>query len=380
VRALELLFWALLASGLYSLTVYPLLIIALSRLVPRRFERSPIRPGVSLVISAFNEEAAIRAKLENSLALDYPRDRLQIVVASDGSTDGTDAIVRGYADRGVTLLRVEGGLGKSAVLNRAVAAATGEILVFSDATGMWGAGAIGAMVAHFADPRIGCVSGRVGYRYDQSLTSRGFGVYQRYVLTLRRAEAAFGAGFNASGSIHAVRRSAFRPGPPDTFMDMVDPLHAAMQGLRTTFEEEAVSMEESRTRAADEFQARLRIALRSWRFLAYALPRLPLRRAPMYCYQLVSHKFLRWLVGPSLPVLFLLNVALLGGRPVYSWLALGQVGYYGLTALGLVLGRLGLPQPGLSALVFFNATNLAYLTSLLRYLRGDRMTRWVPSR
>lgn len=380
MKALEIVFWALIGSALYALFLYPFLTLVISRFWRRHFVRQAIRPPVSLIISAFNEEAAIGAKLENSLALDYPRHRMEIIVASDGSTDRTDDIVRAFAERGVRLLRCEGGMGKSAVLNLAAGAATGEILVFSDATGIWHRDAVAEMVSHFADPRVGCVSGRVGYRYDASPASRGFGAYQRYVLALRRAEAAFGSGFNASGSIHSVRRSVFRPGPPDTFMDMVDPLHAAMQGFRTTFAENAISMEESRGRVADEFHARLRIALRSWRFFAYALPRLPILRSPAYCVQVISHKFLRWLVGPSLPLILALNVALLGHRPIYRSLLLGQTLYYGLTLVGLLQGRRSVRLPGLATLVFFNATNVAYLISLLRYLRGERMKRWVPSR
>ena len=378
--ALEIVLWSLVVSGLYSLLLYPLVILALSGLVRVRRARGPFRPSASLIISAFNEGAAIGGKLENSLALDYPKDRLEIIVASDGSTDDTDAIARRFADRGVRLLRYEGGLGKTAVLNRAAAVATGEILVFSDATGLWSRDSVAALADQFADPRVGCVSGRVGYTYDDSPASQGFGAYQRYVLALRRAEAAFGSGFNASGSIHAVRSSVFRPGPPDTFMDMVDPLHAAMQGYRTTFEERAISMEESRRKTGDEFRARVRIAMRAWRFVAYALPRLPLGRSPMYCFQVISHKFLRWAVGPSLPLILGLNLALLGTRPLYRWLLLGQAAYFGATGLGLILGRLGARVPGLSAIVFFNTTNLAYLISFLRYVRGERMHRWVPSR
>jgi cellulose synthase/poly-beta-1,6-N-acetylglucosamine synthase-like glycosyltransferase len=380
MSVLEILLWGLVACAVYSLVLYPALMLTASRMRRRRLVREPIRPKVSLIISAFNEEAAIGAKIENSLALDYPRDRLEIIVASDGSTDRTDAIVRGFADRGVRLHRFDGGLGKSEVLNRAAGLASGEILAFSDATGMWNRHAIATMVEHYADPRVGCVSGRVGYSYDDSAASAGFGIYQRWILALRRAEAAFGAGFNASGSIHSIRKSVFMPGPPDTFMDMVDPLHAAMKGCRTTFEETAVSMEESRTRTGDEFRARLRIALRSWRFLSYALPRLPLLRSPGYCFQVISHKFLRWLVGPSLPVIFLLNLALLDRHAVYRWLFVAQIAFYGLTLLGIFMDRLGHRVPGLSALVFFNGTNLAYLTSFLRYLRGERMRRWVPSR
>ncbi len=375
-----MLFWALVASGVYSMLLYPLLMLALSRLARRGFARGPMAPAVSLIISAYNEEAAIGASLENCLALDYPRDKLEIIVASDGSTDGTEAIVGGFAARGVRLLRFEGGLGKSAVLNEAAARAAGEILAFSDATGLWSRNALAAMAAHYADPRVGCVSGRVGYANDQSLAGRGFGVYQRYVLALRRAEGAFGAGFNASGSIHSIRSAVFRPGPPDTFMDMVDPLHAAMQGFRTTFEAAAISTETVRQRTAEEFRARLRIGMRGWRFMAYALPRLPVLRSPMYCFQVVSHKFLRWLVGPSLPVILATNLLLIGRHTVYRWTLAGQAAYYGLTLVALAFGRIGSPLPGLSALVFYNATNLAYLISLLRYLRGDRMRRWVPSR
>jgi cellulose synthase/poly-beta-1,6-N-acetylglucosamine synthase-like glycosyltransferase len=380
MRALEIAFWLLIGSATYSLVMYPLMIMILSRFTRPRFEKRPIRPRVSLIITAFNEEAGIGPKLANSLALEYPRDRFEILVASDGSTDGTDAIVLGFAQRGVRLLRYDGGVGKSEATNRAVAEAGGEILVFSDATGIWNPGAIEALVEHFADSRVGCVSGRVVYSYGDSPTARGFGVYQRYVLALRRAEATFGRGFNASGSIHALRASLFRPCPPDTFTDMVDPLHTAMQGFHTTFEEGAVSAESARSRFRDEFRARLRIALGAWRFVAYAIPRLPCRRSPMYCFQVISHKLLRWLIGPSLPLILLLNIVLLGRHPIYLWLLAAQALCYGVTLVGLVPGRPVSRIPGVSVLVFFNIANLGYLASLLRYLRGERATRWKPSR
>jgi hypothetical protein len=220
----------------------------------------------------------------------------------------------------------------------------------------------------------------VTYTYDKTVAARGFQAYQEYVLALRRAEGAFGAGFNASGSIHAIRKTLFRPGPPDTFMDMVDPLHVAMAGYRTTFAEDAISMEQTRNKTREEFHARLRIGLRAWRFLAYALPRLPLRRSPIYCWQVISHKFLRWLIGPFLVLIFCLNLLLLDQGPVYVALMVGQLFYFGLTLLGLTLGLLGRPAPGLSALVFFNSTNLAYLVALFRYLRGERAVQWKPIR
>jgi cellulose synthase/poly-beta-1,6-N-acetylglucosamine synthase-like glycosyltransferase len=377
---LEGLIWLLIGLPLYSMIVYPILMLILSRFFTRRFQRDPITPMVSMIICAYNEEESIAAKLENTLALDYPKDRLEIIVASDGSTDRTDEIVRGFAGRGVTLLRFDGGMGKTAVLNATVPHARGEILVFSDATGMWDPEAVARMVEHFADPRIGCVSGRVGYTYGEGVASRGFRIYQEYVLALRRAEAAFGTGFNASGSIHAVRATLFRPGPPDTFMDMVDPLHTVMQGHNTSFEENAVSMESTRTRTSQEFHARLRIALRAWRFITYALPRLPFLRAPMYCFQVISHKFLRWCIGPSLALILLLNLLLLWEGPIYRWLFAAQATYYLLTGLALLLGKFGRTVPLLSGLVFFNSANLAYVVSLIRFLRGKRISQWVPPR
>ena len=311
MKALEILFWLLAASAIYSTLLYPILMMILSRLIRPLFRRSPNCPKVSVIISAHNEEKTIEAKLHNALETDYPLEQLEIIVASDGSTDRTDAIVRSFADRRVRLIREDGQRGKTALLNRAAVEASGDILAFSDATGMWNRSAVHAMVSHYADDRVGCVSGRVGYTYDQSTTARGFGFFNRYELRLSRAEGTFGTGSNASGSIHSIRRSVFRPGPPDTFMDMIDPLHTAMQGYRTTFAPDAVSMEESRTRTRDEFRARLRIATRSWRFLVYAIPRLPILKSPLYCFQLFSHKILRWLIGPSLPLMLVLS-ALLG--------------------------------------------------------------------
>lgn len=376
----QICLWLLIGLCLYAMFGYPLLMLILSRLIRVNFKREPITPSVTLLIAAYNEEKDIAGKLENALKADYPKDKLEIIVASDASTDRTDEIVRGFADRGVKLLRFEGNLGKSAMLNEAVKQAQGEILAFSDATGHWSPEAIRAMAEHYADPRVGCVSGWVSYKYDNSLTAQGFGVYQQFVMALRRAEGAFGSGFNAPGSIHSVRKSAFMPCPAATFMDMVDPYHTAVQGLRTTFEPRAVSFELSRTRTQDEWQARLRICMRAWTFLFYALRRFPLIKSPLYCFQVVSHKFLRWLVGPFMIPIFILNACLLNVHWVYQVLFACQLLYHGLTLLGFVLSRLGIRVRGLSGLVFYNSVNFAYLLTLLRYLRGERVARWRPTR
>jgi len=378
--AIQIILWIFIVSCIYAMFIYPGLIVLLSKAFRKEFKREAITPKVSLIIAAYNEEKAIAGKLENSLELDYPKDKLEIIVGSDASTDRTDEIVKSFADCGVKLVRVEGNLGKSVMLNEAAKQATGEILAFSDATGHWSKDSIRSMAQHYADPRVGCVSGWVSYSYDDSMTAQGFNAYQRFVMALRRAEAAFGAGFNAPGSIHSIRKSVYMPLPAATFGDMVDPYHTAIQGYRTIFEEQAISYEFSRVRAGDEWEARIRICTRAWTFLFYALRRFPVFRSPMYCWGVISHKFLRWSVGPFMLPIFILNAILLSHHWVYQVLFGCQVLYYLATLVSLSFGRMGKRVRGLSGLLFYNSVNFAYVLTLVRYFMGYRVPRWKPSR
>ena len=377
---LQIALWLLIATAVYAVALYPLLVLALCKLWRKEFLRRPIEPPVSLIIAAFNEEESIAAKIENALETDYPTEKLEIIVASDASTDRTDEIVRGFAARGVKLFRARGNVGKSAMLSEAIRQARGEIVALSDATGMWTKDAVRRLVSHFADPRVGCVSGRVAYEYGHSAASEGFGVYQRFVTALRRGEASFGAGFNAPGSIHAIRKAAYLPCPAALSMDLVDPFQMAVQGFRTTYEDQAVSLEKARTTVAEEFRARLRIAVRSWSFLFHALRRLPVLRSPMYCFQLISHKFLRYTLGPSLVLIFVLSAALFSQHPAYRLLFVGQVAYWLATLAAYAASRSGRRIPGLSGLLFFNSANVAYIRGLLLYVMGRRVARWDPAR
>jgi cellulose synthase/poly-beta-1,6-N-acetylglucosamine synthase-like glycosyltransferase len=380
LAGLQIALWFLIGAAVYAVLLYPLLVLALSKLWRKEFLRRPIARPVSLIIAAFNEEDSIAAKIENALETDYPSDKLEIIVASDASTDRTDTIVRGFASRGVKLFRAGGNVGKSAMLSEAIRQAQGDIVALSDATGMWTKDAVPRLVSHFADPRVGCVAGRVAYEYDRSAASEGFGVYQRLVTALRRGEASFGAGFNAPGSIHAIRKAVYISCPPALSMDLVDPFHMAVQGLRTTYEDRAISWEKARTTVAEEFRARLRIAVRSWSFLFYALRRLPLLRSPMYCFQLISHKFLRYTLGPSLMLIFAFSAALSSQHVIYRVLLVGQLAFWLATLAAYAASKSGRRIPGLSGLLFFNAANVAYIRGLLLYLTGRRVARWNPAR
>lgn len=383
--AIKIAFWLSVALLCYGGIVFPATLRYLAwRSRASRQQSQSLRealPTVSLVIAAYNEQESIGSKLTNTLALDYPRNLLEVTVVSDGSTDQTDELVRGFSDHGVRLLRVEGRKGKSLAVNAAVEHTAGEIVIFSDATGHWNASAIRNLVRHFGDPTVGCVSGTVSYESPVcGANAEGFGVFQRVSRSIRRGEKSIGWSVNASGSIHAVRRAAFRPVPADTFSDMVDPFHAAQVGLRTAFEFEAISLEPPRRTFDEEYRARLRIALGSWAFLRYALRDLPVRRAPVYCVNLLSQKVIRWLSGPLLLVIGAAAAILALREPIYGLTLWSLVGGIILAGLGLLSERMGRRLPILSAVTFFALTAAAYILALVRYATGKRAVTWNPER
>ncbi len=308
----EMAFWVSAAWIAYVLVLYPGLTVLVGSVLQRL--RTPLRgevtPRITLLISAYNEEKVIEQKLRQTLALDYPPGALEVIVVSDGSTDHTDEIVREFGDPRVRLHRVEGRVGKTAALNSAVEAATGELLVFSDATGEFSPNALRALAARFADPAVGCVAGRVAYRYGRDKTSEGFRGYQRVAVAVRRAENAFGDQTSVSGSIHAVRRELFRPSAPAFSPDVLDAVHTVVQGRRVVYEPEAVSLEDSRSSSGQEFKARVRIAVQNNAMAPYIVRELVRSRRFFYLFQMVSHKLLRWWLWMPLIGAFASSVAL----------------------------------------------------------------------
>lgn len=366
----------------YAYAGYPLLAFALARVAARPHRRETIEPTVSLVIVAYNEERDIAAKLENALALDYSGDKLEIVVASDGSADRTDEIVRGFADRGVKLFRADEHPGKAGTTNRVAETLTGDILVFSDATGAYTPGALRALVRNFADPTVGAVTGRVTYRYGDSTVAEGFRAYQRLVVFARSAESEWGTETSTSGSISALRSSLFRPIPPHLDFDFCHPLHVAMAGLRTVYEADAISEEEAREHSGSEFAARVRMAMLAYSFVPYLFANLGRVRSPLYLFQILSHKLMRWL-APVLLVTLLTVSGLAAPTSTFAGLLLlAQLVFYGCAVLAY-LTQARIPRPAARLLgppLFFTTIHLAFLVGLLRTLRGRRLTTWSPDR
>lgn len=373
---------ALALAGLAATyVVYPLVAVALGRRARGPAPPPPAgeSPFVSFIVIAHNEADAIGAKIENTLALDWPAERFELIVASDASDDGTDAIVAAHRDPRVRLVRNPERGGKTATTALAVAAARGSVLVFSDATGVYNREAIRELVAPLADSSVGAVSGRVIYRYGDSETAHGFRLYQRWVVAQRQAEPAIGGVTSASGSIHSLRRDVFEPVPAHLSYDMVVPALCAMHGQRCSYAAGATSLETSRERTREEFAARVRIAVRAYGFLGWLWRERARVRDRRYLVQFFFHKVLRWF-SPHLLALLLLSHALIAARsPAAALLLLPHAGAWALAALlARFEGRVRFP--GSAALLLFATVNAAQAVGFWRWLRGARMATWRPER
>jgi cellulose synthase/poly-beta-1,6-N-acetylglucosamine synthase-like glycosyltransferase len=283
----------------YVYVGYPLLLRFLVWLRgSRRVERYDVTPRLSLLISAYNEAAVIRHKLENALSLDYPADQLEIVVVSDASDDGTDEIVREFAGRGVKLLRQSARRGKTAGLNAAVPHLTGVLVAFSDANAMYRTDALRMLARNFADPTVGCVTGEARYLPGgQAVADRGERAYWNYEMQVKRFETALGSMVGGDGAIYAIRKSLWRELPESAINDFLNPLQIVAAGWRAVYEPEAVCFEETAGGIAAEYRRRVRIVSRSWRAIFQAPGVLNPFKVGVFAWCVVSHKMLRWLSG-----------------------------------------------------------------------------------
>lgn len=376
----EVLLWGSLGMLVYIYAGYPLLAIALARWSGRRIVHGTGSPSITWVITAYNEERHIGAKIRNILELDYPHDRIDVIVASDASSDGTDRIVRECVAGNVRLLRVEGRRGKTACQNAAAAIATGDVLVFTDATTIVAGNALRAIVRNFHDPAIGCVAGRLTYVSLQDASVGHGGVsYWGYEIALRMGESSLGSLIGVSGCLYGVRRSAYRPIPPELISDFVIAMVMREQGLRTVLEPEATCFEETLDRADRELSMRVRVTLRSLAALATQRRFLNPFRFGVFAWQLWSHKVLRYLSPVFLSIALLANIVL-AVEGSHQWLLAMQLAGLGVGLLGFA----PLPLLGKSRLLaqphYFLLTNLASAISLFRFARGDKVVTWTPFR
>jgi cellulose synthase/poly-beta-1,6-N-acetylglucosamine synthase-like glycosyltransferase len=360
---------------------YPV-VLAVAALVRRRtVARAAVEPSVSLVICAYNEAKTIRRKLEEVLAIDYPAERLEVIVASDGSTDETDDIVREFAPR-VRLLALGRRHGKTAAQNAAVGTARGEILVFSDVTTVYPPTSLRAMIENFADPSVGCVGGDLIYGSERdNPAAEGRALFWSYERQLRLWESRVHSIIGTAGCAYAMRRSLYQPLDPGAISDFVQPGLVTARGYRTVLEPRARVFEpvESQT-LRDELNRRARIITRGLRG-AFRMPMLlnPLRH-PWFACVLWSHRVLRWLVPVFLLVLLAASVPLAAQAPIYRLVLAGQLVVYGAGAVGYALDRLQLRLPGAFIPLYFCVVNLAPLVAMKNLLLGEKKVVWETGR
>ena len=379
--ATEIFFLLSAAALFYTYAGYPLLLALISTLRPQRVRRGTLEPTVTLIITAYNEERALAAKLENSLALDYPRELTEIIVASDCSTDRTDEIARDFSARGVRLRRQSERLGKTAAQNAAVERAHGEIIIFSDATSHYQPDVIRTLMPNFADSKVGCVAGRLVYVDPaDSRVGRGTRSYWSYETFLKKHESQAGSLIGASGCLYAVRRSAYVPLYHEACSDFIIATKMVEQGLRAVYEPNAVCTEHTNRRSGAELKMRVRVIAQTfadlWRHRSMLNP----FRSGFYGVQLLSHKVMRYLVPFFLMAIFAGSAVLVPNSFFYRMLFVAQLSCYACALLAWMLERAGIHNRLLALPQYFVLANVASVIAFYQFLRGERYAHWEPVR
>ena len=377
MSAAEWLFAGSLFALLYIYLGYPAILVILAKWMHAPVRKGECTPSVSILIAAHNEATCIGKTIENKLALDYPRERIEIIVISDGSDDETDEIVRGYASRGVKLIRQEPRAGKTSALNLAIPRARGEIIVFSDANSLYESDAILKLLANFKDPGVGYVTGKMIYvNPDGSVTGDGCSAYMRYENRLRTLETAVGSVVGVDGGIDAVRKALYRPMRADQLPDFVLPLDVVAQGYRVVYEPGAVLRETVLAEASDEYRMRVRVSLRAFWALKDMRHLLSFGRDALFAWQLWSHKVLRYLSFVFLAGAYIGNALLVPEASFYAFLFTMQtLGY----AVGLAAPLASNRGFRLAHMIhYFVLINVAAMHAFFKFVSGQKQVVWTP--
>ncbi len=365
------------ATIAYTYVGYPAILAAVHRLRGAGPQEPvmPEMPSVTLIVAAYNEEAHIGARLRNLRELDFPADRLQVVVVADGSDDRTPVFA---AEEGALVLHRPERAGKAAALDRGVQVATGEILVFSDANNLYERQTLRELLAPFGDPTVGVVTGskRISDRDGRAL-DHAEGAYWRYESAIKRWESALGSVTGVAGEILALRRAAYTALPAGTVNDdFTLAMQAALDGWRIAYAGSAVSLEPASATIDDEATRRARIVAGRYRSLVRLLPALA-RRRPLLAWQVVSHKGLRPLVPFAMIAAALSNARLVRGSGVARATFVGQLGFYLLATAGALAERGGRPQSRLTYLPYYLCrVNAAALAGVAELFSGEDVTLW----
>jgi cellulose synthase/poly-beta-1,6-N-acetylglucosamine synthase-like glycosyltransferase len=382
---IKIIFWVTLGLIIYAYFGFTFLLLLRGLLFRRPIRKADFTPFVSIIITAHNEASSIREKIENLLNLDYPPEKRQIIIASDGSSDGTNEIAEEYTDQGVKLFALPR-KGKIPTLNRAAENASGEILVFSDANSMLSKNALRNLVSPFADPEVGAVGGNQCYTPDSinNTTGSGENMYWSFDRTLKTMQSESGSMTSSTGAIHAIRRELFQEVPLSVCDDLVISTRAIIKGKRLAFAPDAIAYEPIAPTDKDEFKRKVRIISRALYSLWIVKELLNPFRYGFYAIQLISHKLLRWSVGWFLIILFGVSLGLYNSGLIYRLAIWGQVVFYGFALIAHFLRNTRLAgmklfKP-LYVIYYFCLANYAAILAWIQWIRGKRIDIWESSR
>lgn len=376
----QMVFWSSAFLLFYVYLGYPLLLFVLALFRRSKPPKIGYTPFLSILIAASNEEADIGRKLEETLQLDYPAGRMEILVLSDGSCDRTDEIVKEFAGRGVRLIKIPERGGKTNAQNHGATEARGQVLVFSDATTTYHSLALRYLACRYQDYHVGAVSGRYQYFDPQQSSPTGAGTiaFWNYENNIKMQQSQVGTLTGCCGCIYSVRRDLYTILPPDVISDLVQPLWVIQQGFRVVFEHRALAYEQTTESVAEEFAMRVRVITRGMRGLLSVSGLLNPLRHPWAAFQLVSHKILRWLVPVFLLLLFSASVAL-RSDPRFLAVLLLQLCFYAAALLQAFL-PVGKRWKPLALPLYFCTLNAAALCSTVELFRGRKYAVWQPVR
>lgn len=363
---------------------YPLLVSALSRLFMRPVRKDSILPSVSVVISVYNEEDVIDRKIRNLLELNYPADKLEILIGSDGSTDRTVAVIEGYKDPRIAVIAHPERRGKMATVNELVARARHEIIFFNDARQVLEKDALRNLVANFADPAVGCVSGELVFTKAEGGTAKGINAYWEYEKFIRFHESRIHSMLGATGAIYAIRKNLYTPGPSNLILDdMFTPLNVVLKGYRAIFDDTAHAFDQTAHNPREEHRRKARTLYGNYQIF-FMLPQIFNPFTSPVALQMFSHKLLRVLVPFFMIAVAVLNLCVVD-EPVFLWLGMAQASFYTMAVLGAVTRN---TQDGLLKVVqkicyipyVFCLLNFSALSGFYRFVRGRQESTWQKAR
>ncbi|MFN0034954.1 MAG: glycosyltransferase family 2 protein [Saprospiraceae bacterium] len=389
---LKIVFWSGLALVCYAYLGYGLVLwflVRLKRLFPQKKPASAhILPEVTFIVCAYNEEDWIRQKIDNSIALHYPRHLVQFCFVTDGSDDDTPAIVQSYPfppDLRWQLLHQPERRGKIAAFQRAMQQIESPIVVSTDANTLVNPEALRRLVRHFADPQVGAVAGekRISMAEKDDASSAGEGIYWQYESLLKKWDAELWSVVGAAGELFAIRTECYEPMPPDTLVeDFYLTMRIAQRGWRVQYEPGAWAAEASSVSVAEEMKRKVRIAAGGLQAVWRLAPLLNPLRYGVLSFQYISHRVLRWTLAPLLlPILLLANVLLAqGGSPLYQFLLLAQTLFYLAALAGWLLERKKIKVKALFVPYYFCLMNGAMYAGFVRLMRGRQSVLWEKAK